>query len=115
MPRPYVPARGDLIWLNFNPQAGREQAGHRPALVLTPREYSRMTGLALCCPVTRQVKGYAFEVVLPVGLAVEGAVLADHVTSVDLRARGAERIASAPEGVVKQVTARIAALLRTRG
>jgi len=112
MPATYIPERCDLVWLDFSPQSGREQAGHRPALVLTPRAYNRMTGLALCCPITRQVKGYPFEVLLPAGLAVEGAVLADHVKSVDLRARGAKRIARVPDDVVKQVAARIAALLR---
>jgi len=70
----YVPERGDLVWLQFNPQAGHEQAGHRPALVVSPRSYNRRVGLALFCPVTSQVKGYPFEVILPSGLAVQGAV-----------------------------------------
>ena len=85
----YVPARGDLVWLEFNPQAGHEQAGHRPALVLSPQEYNRRVGLALVCPVTSQVKGYPFEVVLPSGLPISGAVLSDQMKSLDWKARRA--------------------------
>jgi len=72
----YVPTRGELIWLRFNPQAGHEQAGRRPAVVISPSSYNRRVGLALCCAVTSQVKGYPFEVRLPKGLGVEGAILA---------------------------------------
>jgi mRNA interferase MazF len=84
----YVPDRGDLIWIRFDPQAGREQAGRRPAVVLSGREYNEKVGLALCCPVTSRAKGYPFEVQLPSGLVVEGVVLSDHVKSLDRR-RGA--------------------------
>ena len=107
----YVPDRGDLIWLRFTPQAGHEQAGRRPALVLSPRRYNARAGLALVCPVTSRVKGYPFEVRLPPGLAVEGVVLADQVRSLDWQARAAERIARAPDEVVEETIGKLLALL----
>ena len=85
----YVPAQGDLVWFDFDPQAGHEQGGRRPAVVLRP-PYNRLIGLTLVCPVTSREKGYPFEVKLPVGLPVQGVVLADHVKSQDWRARHAE-------------------------
>ena len=84
-----VPDRGDLVWLDFGPQAGHEQSGRRPALVLSPAAYNAKVGLALCCPITSQVKGYPFEVPVPEGAAIAGAVLADQVRSLDWRARRA--------------------------
>ena len=81
------PERGDIVWLNFTPQAGHEQAGHRPALVLSPGGYNRATGLMLCCPMTTQIKGYPFEVQLPTGLPVSGEILSDQVRSLDWQAR----------------------------
>jgi mRNA interferase MazF len=93
--RGYAPERGDLVWLHFSPQAGHEQAGRRPALVISPRLYNRRVGLALFCPVTSQVKGYPYEVALPSSLAVAGVVLSDQVKSLDWRARKAKRIAKA--------------------
>lgn len=107
----YVPDRGDVVWLAFEPQAGREQAGRRPALVLTPAAYQRVVGLAVCCPITRQAKGYPFEVVLPEGMAVAGAVLADHVKSLDWRARRAELADHAPAAVTAHVVGLIGRLL----
>ena len=107
----YVPARGDLVWLEFDPQTGHEQAGRRPALVVSHAEYNKKVGLAVFCPVTSQVKGYPFEVVLPAGLAVTGVVLSDQVKSLDWRARRAARIASVPTNVLEQVAARIVALI----
>ncbi len=107
----YVPARGDLIWLQFNPQAGHEQAGHRPAVVISPTSYNRRVGLALCCPVTSQVKGYPFEVLLPAGLGVEGAVLSDQLKSLDWRGRRARRIATAPADVLEETVGKILALV----
>ena len=107
----YVPSRGDLVWLQFNPQAGHEQAGHRPALVISPSSYNRRVGLALCCPVTSQVKGYPFEVLLPAGLGVEGAVLSDQLKSLDWRVRKARRIASAPADVLEETVGKILALV----
>ena len=79
MTREWIPNAGDLVWLTFNPQAGREQAGRRPAVVLSPEQYNRRSGLALVCPITSHVKGYPFEVELPPGLSVSGVILADHL------------------------------------
>ena len=107
----YVPSRGDLVWLQFNPQAGHEQAGHRPALVISPSSYNRRVGLALCCPITSQVKGYPFEVLLPAGLGVEGAVLSDQLKSLDWRVRKARRIATAPADVLEETVGKILALV----
>lgn len=109
---PYVPDRGDLVWLTFNPQAGHEQAGRRPALTLSPLPYNRTVGLALFCPVTSQVKGYPFEVALPPGLPVSGVVLADQVRSLDWNARQVSFIAKAPPGVVAEVLGKLAPLLK---
>lgn len=105
------PERGDIVWLSFNPQAGHEQAGRRPAVVLSPRAYNSKVGRALFCPITNQAKGYPFEVPLPDGLPVSGVVLADHVKSLDWRARRAERIGSLPPRLVGEILARLRALL----
>ncbi|MBI5528576.1 MAG: endoribonuclease MazF [Deltaproteobacteria bacterium] len=109
--RGYVPDRGDLIWINFNPQTGHEQAGRRPALVLSPASYNGRVGLAIMCPITSHVKGYPFEVAIPEGLGVSGVVLSDQVKSLDWRARNAERIDSLPVGALAQVVGRIEELL----
>lgn len=111
MVKGYIPARGELVWLTFNPQAGHEQAGHRPALVVSPEAYNGRVGLALFCPVTSQVKGYPFEVVIPKGLEVRGVVLADQVKSLDWRAREAESFARLPPTTMLEVTQKIATLL----
>jgi mRNA interferase MazF len=107
----YVPGRGDVIWITLDPRVGHEQAGRRPALVLSPLAYNGRVGLALLCPVTSQVKGYPFEVPLPDGLAVTGVVLADQVKSLDWRVRQAARIGAVPEEVLVQVLRRLAPLL----
>jgi mRNA interferase MazF len=107
----YVPDRGDLVWLDFDPQAGREQAGHRPALVLSPAVYNRAVGLALMCPVTSQVKGYPFEVRLPPDLHVSGVVLADHVKSLDWLASQARRAGRVPPDVLSEVLGKLRTLL----
>jgi mRNA interferase MazF len=99
------------VWLRFDPQAGSEQAGRRPALVLSPKEYNRKVGLALFCPITSRSKGYPFEVRLPEGFAVEGVVLCDQIKSLDWRARRTQRITSVPEGVMHEVTGRVLALV----
>ena len=111
----FVPARGDLVWLQFNPQAGHEQAGHRSAVVISPSSYNRRVGLAVCCPVTSQVKGYPFEVLLPPGLGVEGAILADQIKSLDWRVRKARRIGSVPAGVLQETVGKILALVDRNG
>jgi len=107
----FVPDRGDFIWLSFTPQAGHEQAGRRPALVLSPKEYNKRSGLALVCPVTSQIKEYPFEVLLPSKLKVSGVILSDHVRSVDWRARNAEIIQQAPIQTLNEVLAKIDVLL----
>ena len=111
MGRGYVPERGDIVWLQFDPQAGHEQAGRRPAFVLSPRAYNRRVGLALFCPVTSKAKGYPFEVPLPQGSVVTGVVLSDQLKSLDWKVRKAERIFRAPEAVVEEITARLLALV----
>ena len=107
----YVPDRGDTVWLNFTPQTEHEQAGHRPALVLSPRAYNQKTGLALCCPITSRAKGYPFEVSLPARGTIEGVVLADQVKSLDWRARNVRFGNHAPPQVISEVLAKIHALL----
>jgi mRNA interferase MazF len=108
----YVPRRGDIVWLDFTPQAGHEQAGHRPALVLSPQTYNDKTGLALCCPITSQVKGYPFEVLLPSNNVVTGVVLADQIKSLDWRARWARFACQTTLQVVAEVQGKVDALLR---
>src|SRR5579859_1882189 len=108
----YIPDRLDLVWLSFDPQAGHEQAGRRPALTLSPLRYNRTLGLALFCPVTSQVKGYPFEVALPSGLSVTGVVLADQVRNLDWKARQITFIAKAPPAVFAEVMAKLEALLK---
>lgn len=107
----YVPDRGDLVWLEFTPQTGSEQAGRRPALAISPKAYNGKVGLALFCPVTSRVKGYPFEVALPEGSAVIGVVLADQLKSLDWRARKAKLIERASDELLAMVTARILPLL----
>ena len=107
----YVPERGDAVWLTLTPQAGHEQAGRRPAVVLSPKAYNRKVGLALFCPVTTQVKGYPFEVLLPVGMKLRGAVLADQLKSLDWRARRAEFMAALPTDITDEILARSRTLL----
>jgi len=107
----YVPARGDLVWLQFTPGVGHEQAGHRPALVISPSSYNRRVGLAICCPVTSQVKGYPFEVLLPTGLGVEGAILSDQIKGLDWRVRKARRIGRVPTDILQEAVGKILALV----
>jgi mRNA interferase MazF len=108
----YVPERGDIVWLVFDPQMGREQAGRRPAVVLSPKSYNAKVGLAICCPITNQAKSYPFEVPLPAGGDVTGVILADHVRSVDWKGRQASFIAPLPVELLNEVLDRIEALLR---
>jgi mRNA interferase MazF len=106
-----APERSDVVWLQFNPQAGSEQAGHRPALVISPKAYNQRVGLALVCPITSQIKGYPFEVALPPGMETEGAILCDQIKSLDWRVRNTKRIESVAPSVMQEVTARILALV----
>jgi mRNA interferase MazF len=109
MAQRYVPDAGDLLWLNFTPQAGHEQAGRRPALVLSPAAYNSKTGLMLCCPLTTQIKNYPFEVL--VGGTPPSAVLADQVKSLDWRSREARRKGRATPEQLAEVRAKIRALI----
>ena len=106
----YVPERGDAVWLSFDPKTGHEQAGRRPALVLSPLAYNRSIGLAVVCSMTTKVKGYPFEV-LSLVAGSEGAVLADHVRSIDWIARRAKRIGAVDEAVVRRVAAIVSKLV----
>ena len=107
----YVPSRGDIVWLNFTPQTGHEQAGHRPALLLSPKEYNAITSLALCCPITSQVKGYPFEVALPMDVSITGVVLADQIKSLDWRARRARFECRSSNQVTSEVIGKVGTLL----
>ena len=107
----YVPDRGDLVWLEFTPQAVSEQAGRRPALVLSPKAYNVKVGLALFCPVTSKIKGYPFEVQLPDESSVSGVVLSDQLKSLDWRSRKVKFIERASSDIMAMVTARVLPLL----
>lgn len=111
MARRYIPARGDAIWITLNPQAGHEQAGRRPALVLSPASYNGKVGLVILCPVTSQVKGYPFEVAIPSGSKLAGVVLADQVKNLDWRVRKAEFICRLPQETTNEVLEKLGALL----
>src|SRR5438309_965007 len=111
MPRSYVPDRADAVWITLNPQAGHEQAGRRPALVLSPASYNGKVGLAIICPITNQIKGYPFEVLVPAGLKVSGAALSDQAKSLDWKARNAELICKLPPAVVTDVIKKLSTLL----
>ena len=107
----FVPDRGDLIWVNLNPQEGHEQAGRRPALVLSPLSYNHKVGLVLLCPVTSQIKGYPFEVVIPEGLKIQGAILSDQMKSLDWKVRRATFICKLPENIVLDVLKRFKTII----
>ena len=110
-PRTYVPDTGDVVWLQFDPQAGHEQAGHRPALVISPANYNSKTGLMVCCPISTKVKGHPFEVVTEIdGLAC--AVLSDQVKSLDWKIRRAKKKAAVSDEVMLHVRAKMKALLQ---
>ncbi len=108
----YVPDRGDAVWLDFNPQAGHEQAGRRPALVLSPLAYNKKVGLAIFCPITNQVKGYPFEVVVPIGYPVAGVILSDQVKNLDWKRRNASRICILDVAIVTEVIKKLSVLLQ---
>ena len=107
----YVPQRGDVVWITLNPQSGHEQAGRRPAVVLSPGIYNEKVELAILCPVTNQIKGYPFEVLMPDGLPVSGVILADQIKNLDWRVRDAEWICTLPPRVVVEVLQKLGTLL----
>lgn len=106
----YIPKRGDLVWLNFNPQAGHEQKGLRPALIISPEKYNKKTGLALCCPVTSNIKNYPFEVTIK-SRKIAGVVLADHIKNLDWKARKAKFIEKAESSAVNECLAKLLTLI----
>ena len=107
----YVPDRGDIVYLDFDPTKGHEQKGYRPAFVLSPRPYSQKSSLALLMPITKQLKGYPFEVLLPKGLQVQGVILVDQIRCLDWKARNVRFVESVPEDVIQEVQAKIQPLL----
>lgn len=111
MPRAYVPETGEVVWLEFDPQAGHEQAGHRPALVISPASYNGKTGLMVCCPMSTKIKGHPFEVVTQVD-GVDSAVLSDQVKSLDWKVRRAKKKAVVNADVLLHVRAKMKALLQ---
>jgi mRNA interferase MazF len=106
----FFPDRGDIVWLNFTPQAGHEQLGRRPALVLTPKDYNSKTNLAVFCPITSKVKGYPFEVLIK-GRKINGAILSDQVKNLDWNIRDAEYIESIDKIILKEVEENIKILI----
>jgi len=108
----YIPDRGDVVWINMNPQAGHEQAGRRPAVVLSPRAYNVKVGLALFCPITTQIKGYPFEVLIPESLKITGVILSDQVKSLDWKVRDVEFLDKIPEPVTLEILKKLNTLLR---
>ena len=108
----YIPDSGDIIWITFNPQAGHEQAGHRPALVLSPKAYNEKVSLSILCPITSQVKGYPFEVVVPEGLEIKGVILSDQVKSLDWKARNAQFSCKLPPEQFNEVVKKLGTLIR---
>ncbi len=107
----YAPKRGDVVWITLQPQAGHEQSGRRPALVVSPLAYNRKVGLALLCPITERVKGYPFEVAIPGGLPVSGVILADQVKSLDWRARRADLLCELDDATTSKAIQRVGTLL----
>lgn len=110
MPK-YIPERGDVVWVNFNPTEGHEQAGHRPALVLSPSSYNGRSGLMLCCPIMSKVKSYPFVVPILGNPEVAGAVLADQLRSLDWRARRAKKKGRVSLHTLREVLGKASALL----
>ena len=108
----YIPDRGDIVWINFNPQAGHEQAGRRPAMVLSPEIYNAKVGLAIICPITSRMKGYPFEVFIPENLKISGAILSDQVKSLDWKARKAEFLCKLPQSVIMEVLQKLSTLIQ---
>ena len=107
----YIPDRGDIVWINFTPQAGHEQRGKRPALILSPKIYNEKTSLCICLPITSKIKGYPFEVKLPEGLAIEGVVLSDQIKNLDFSAREISFVCKVDSHVVENVQKNVLALI----
>lgn len=108
----YIPERGDIVWITLDPQAGHEQKGRRPALVISPAAYNKKVGLAICCPITSQVKGYPFEVIIPHGVPVEGAILSDQVKNLDWKVREAKKICGLAVSAMDEVLQKLSTLIK---
>ena len=108
---PYIPQRGDIVWINFTPQMGREQAGKRPALVISPFDYNKKVGLALFCPITSHAKGYPFEVNIPEGSKINGVVLTDQLKSLDFKIRKIQFVCKLSSVTMQEVLSKINTLL----
>lgn len=111
MVKKYIPERGDIVLINFNPQAGKEQSGKRPALILSPKIYNKKVGLALMCPVTSQIKGYSFEVEIPPKLKTTGVILSDHIKNLDWQTRKAKLLEKIPQKTLNEVLGKLGVLL----
>ena len=107
----YIPSRGDIVWLDFNPRTGREQAGHRPAIVISPKQFNTLSSLVFVCPITSKVKGFSFEVLLPEEMQTQGVVLIHHLRSVDWKTRGIKFIEPAPTSVIEEICAKLEPLI----
>ncbi len=107
----YIPDRGDIVWINFTPQAGHEQRGKRPALILSPKIYNEKTSLCICLPITSKIKGYPFEVTLPKNLEIQGVILSDQIKNLDFSVRDISFICKVSPSVVKSVQKNILALI----
>ena len=107
----YIPNRGDIVWITFNPQAGHEQAGRRPAFVLSPAPYNGKVGLAILCPITSQIKNYPFEVLIPDGFEISGAILTDQLKNLDWKIRQAAYICKLPESTIDEVLQKLGTLI----
>ena len=107
----YLPDRGDIIWLDFNPRLGREQAGHRPGIVVSPQKFNGLSSLAFVCPITSKIKGFSFEVLLTEGMKTKGAILIHHLRSIDWKARKIKFIEKAPSNVMNEMRAKLKPLI----
>jgi mRNA interferase MazF len=107
----YTPERGDIVYLDFDPTKGHEQQGHRPAFVISPRSYNAKSALALFMPITKQQKGYPFEVLLPLELQIQGVILADQIKCLDWKVRNIQFVETVPESLIEEVQAKIELLI----
>ena len=107
----YIPHRGDIIWLDFNPRIGREQAGHRPAIVISPKQFNSLSSLVFVCPITSKIKGFSFEVLLIEEMQTKGVVLIHHLRSIDWKTRGIKFVEQAPISVIEEICAKLKPLL----
>lgn len=108
----YIPEYGDVIWLEFDPQAGREQSGRRPAVVISPSNYNKAVSLALVCPITSRSKNYPFEVKLPDDGKIKGVILADHVKNIDWNCRNAKFITKISSQVMAEIVEKIDVIIK---